>query len=120
MEGSNLLIRLFLFRGNLFIELFELACRRGRLELYHWLNKQRGVVHRRVCGRMEERVERIEFLLRQWIELVVVTNGTPSCQSHPDLHGRACAIDGIPEDIFFIDRAAFTRSDIAAIETSGD
>ena len=59
-------------------------------------------------------------MLRHGIVFVIVTDGTASCEPHPCLHRCTCAIDRITIQPFVSDGSAFTRRDVATIETRGD
>ena len=62
----------------------------------------------------------VKLFLGNGIELVIMANGAPHGQTHPDGRGGAGSVDGIADIVFFIYGSAFTGSDIAAIEAGGD
>jgi len=69
---------------------------------------------------VEEGVERVVVLHGERIELVIVADGAPRGQPHPDLDRGRRAVDGIAVDPLFIDAATFAGGDIAAIESGGN
>ena len=87
-----------------------------RLYRSHRRSAQRVSIHRGIGCAVEERIERIELLLGDGVEFVVVTDGAPGRQPHPGLRGGGGPLDRVAEHELGIDGAAFARSDIVAIE----
>ena len=77
-------------------------------------------IHRRIGGAVEEGIQRIKFLLRDGIKLVIVTHGAACGQAHPHGHRGIRAVHGVAIDELLIDAAAFAGGDVAAIEARGD
>ena len=89
-------------------------------ELENGRGEEFVAVHGGIGRAMEERVELIEFLLRNRIKLVVVADGTLRGETEPGVDRGGGAVDGVAEDVFGLDRAAFGRRDVAAVEAAGD
>ena len=62
----------------------------------------------------------VKILLRDWIELVVVTNRATRGQAHPDFGGRFDAVARIEHLVLFVDGSAFARGDVATVESARD
>ena len=90
-----------------------------RLYRSHRRSAQRVSIHRGIGCAVEERIKRIELLLGDGVEFVVVTDGAPGRQPHPGLRGGGGPLDRVAEHELGIDGAAFARSDIVAIEACG-
>ena len=90
-----------------------------RLYRSHRRSAQRVSIHRGIGCAVEERIERIELLLGDGVEFVVVTDGAPGRQPHPRLRGGGGPLDRVAEHELGIDGTALTRGDVVAIETCG-
>ena len=77
-------------------------------------------VHCRLRGVVEERGHAVEIALRDRIELVVVADRTTRREPHPHLIHGLGAIARVQHEVLFVDRAAFARGDVAAVEPRGD
>ena len=71
-------------------------------------------------GVVEEGGQRVELLLRERIELVIVADGAAGGQAEPDLAGGLGAVAGVEHEVLLVDRAAFVGRDVAAVEAGGD
>ena len=69
---------------------------------------------------VEERRQRVELLLRERVELVVVADRAAGGQAEPDLRRRLGAVAGVEDEVFLVDRAALVGRDVAAVEAGGD
>ena len=77
-------------------------------------------VHHLLRRVAEEGAERVEVLLRDRVELVIVASGAAHGQAEPDgAHGLG-AILGVDFGVFLVDDAAFVGGDVAALEAGGD
>ena len=85
-----------------------------RLQLYRRRRQQRVAVHRRIRRTVKKRIQRIEFFVRDGVELVVMANRTAGRQPHPRLHRRRGAVDRITEYQLGINRSTFARRHVAA------
>ena len=106
--------------GDFSVEVLEGLFLFGRRQLQHRRGQQDVAIHGRVGRAVEERVERVEFLGRHRVELMVVADRAAGGQAHPDAHGGVRAVDRVAEEELVVDGAAFARRDIAAIEPAGD
>ena len=51
---------------------------------------------------------------------MVVANGAPGGQAHPDGEGGFCPVHRVPKEPFFRDGTAFAGGDVAAVEAAGN
>src|SRR5258706_3426956 len=68
---------------------------------------------------MKERVHRLKSVVRTRNEFVTGAARVSAGKPEPCLHRRRSAIDGVAEDVLGINRAAFARRDVAAVEACG-
>ena len=102
------------------VEVLEALFLFGGSQLQHWRGQQDIAVHGRVGRAVEERVERVELLGRDWIKLVVVADRAARGEAHPHAHGGVGAIDRVAEEQLVVDGAAFAGGHVASVETAGD
>ena len=69
---------------------------------------------------VEERRQRVELLLRDRVELVVVADRAAGGQAEPDLRDGLGAVAGVEDEVLLGDRAALVGRDVAAVEAGGD
>ena len=72
-----------------------------------------------VAQLIEEGEKLVIFLLRNWIEFVVVTLGTCHRQAHENLTGGLDPVDSIVGQILFRDRSPFMGDHVVTVETGG-
>ena len=107
-------------RGDFLIEVGELFGLGGGAEAEGGRGEEDVAVHGGVGGAVEEGVELVEFLLGDGVEFVIVANGAAGGEAKPNGDGGVGAVDGVAEDEFFVDAAAFAGGDVAAVEAGGD
>ena len=77
-------------------------------------------VHDFLRGVAEEGAERVEILLRDRVELVVVAGGAAHRHAEPDRAHGVGAILGVDLGVLVFDDAGFVGGDVAALEAGGD
>ena len=91
----------------------------GRGHLDRRRRQQRVAVHRPFSEAVEVSEEPVKVLLRDWVELVFVTDGTPHREPEPDGGSGLNAVDAVLEPVLICDCPAFAGCYVAPVEACG-